>query len=59
MKVKNIQKFTDRFEKIVRENIDPEQLIPVLEIDTELQLSEINSIGCFWGYINQVKIKKL
>jgi len=42
MKIKNIQKFTDRFEKIVSENIDPELLIPVLEIDTELQLMEIN-----------------
>lgn len=42
MKIKNLQKFTDRFEKIVRENIDPEQLIPVVEIDTELQLMEIN-----------------
>jgi len=42
MKIKNLQKFTDRFDKIVRENIDPEQLIPVVEIDTELQLMEIN-----------------
>ena len=42
LKIKNIQKFTDRFEKIVRENIDPDQLIPVVEIDTELQLMEIN-----------------
>ncbi|MEN8229922.1 MAG: single-stranded-DNA-specific exonuclease RecJ [Bacteroidota bacterium] len=42
LKVKNVQKFTERFEKIVSENIDPEQLIPVLEIDTELQLMEIN-----------------
>ncbi len=42
LKIKNIQKFTDRFEKIVRENIDPEQLIPVVEIDTELRLMEIN-----------------
>jgi single-stranded-DNA-specific exonuclease len=42
MKIKNVQKFTDRFEKMVRETIDPEQLIPVVEIDTELQLKEIN-----------------
>jgi len=42
MKLKNVQKFTDRFEKIVGETIDPEQLIPVVEIDTELQLMEIN-----------------
>jgi single-stranded-DNA-specific exonuclease len=42
MKVENVQKFTDRFEQIVKETIDPEQLIPVVEIDTELQLKEIN-----------------
>lgn len=42
MKIKNVQKFTERFEQIVSENIDPEQLIPVVEIDTELQLKEIN-----------------
>jgi single-stranded-DNA-specific exonuclease len=41
MKVKNVQRFTERFEKIVCETIDPEQLIPVVEIDTELQLKEI------------------
>jgi single-stranded-DNA-specific exonuclease len=42
MKIKNLQKFTERFEEIVSENINPEQLIPVVEIDTELQLKEIN-----------------
>jgi single-stranded-DNA-specific exonuclease len=42
MKLNNLQKFTDRFEQIVSETIDPEQLIPVVEIDTELQLKEIN-----------------
>ena len=42
MKINNVQKFTDRFEQIVSENIDPEQLIPVLEIDIELQLKEID-----------------
>ncbi len=42
MKIKNLQKFIDRFEEIVTENIDPEQLIPVVEIDTELQLKEIS-----------------
>ncbi|MCK5067499.1 MAG: single-stranded-DNA-specific exonuclease RecJ, partial [Bacteroidales bacterium] len=30
------------FEEIVSETIDPEMLIPVVEIDTELQLKEIN-----------------
>jgi single-stranded-DNA-specific exonuclease len=42
MKIKNVKAFTERFEKIVEETIDPEQLIPVVEIDTELQLKEIN-----------------
>lgn len=41
MKIKNLEKFTERFEQIVSETINPEQLIPVVEIDTELQLMEI------------------
>lgn len=42
MKVDKVQEFTERFEKIVEETIDPEQLIPVLEIDTELKLKQID-----------------
>lgn len=42
LKESKIQEFTDRFDKIVEETIDPEQLIPVVEIDTELQLSQID-----------------
>ncbi|MEN8157132.1 MAG: single-stranded-DNA-specific exonuclease RecJ [Bacteroidota bacterium] len=41
MKVSNVEKFTERFESIVKETIDQEQLIPVVEIDTELRLKEI------------------
>ncbi len=41
MKINNLKRFTERFEKIVSENIDPKLLIPVQEIDTELQLMEI------------------
>jgi single-stranded-DNA-specific exonuclease len=41
MKVQNLPVFRERFEKIVSETIDPEQLIPVMEIDTELQLTDI------------------
>jgi len=41
MKVQNLPKFKERFERIVYETIDPEQLIPVVEIDTELQLTDI------------------
>ncbi len=42
MKIKNVQHFTERFEEIVRDTIDREKLIPVVEIDKELQLMEIN-----------------
>jgi len=42
MKEQNLPKFRESFEKFVSENIDPEQLIPVVEIDTELQLKDIN-----------------
>lgn len=41
LKVKNVYEFQKRFEDYVEENIHPDQLIPVVEIDTELQLSEI------------------
>ncbi|MEP0986404.1 single-stranded-DNA-specific exonuclease RecJ [Ekhidna sp.] len=41
MPVKNVGKFIDRFEQIVSEKILPEQLIPKVEIDTEIPLSEI------------------
>jgi single-stranded-DNA-specific exonuclease len=42
LKIENIPKFQQRFEKIVAETIDAEQLIPVVEIDTEIALSEIS-----------------
>jgi len=42
MKIDKVQTFTERFEAIVRETIHPEQLIPVVEIDTELQLKQID-----------------
>ena len=42
MKVQNVQKFQKRFEQVVEENIQPDQLIPVVEIDTEISLSEID-----------------
>jgi single-stranded-DNA-specific exonuclease len=41
MKVQNLPRFKERFEQAVTDNIDPDQLIPVVEIDTELQLTEI------------------
>ncbi len=42
MSVSNIKKFTRRFEEYIGENIHQDQLIPVVEIDTELQLAEID-----------------
>jgi single-stranded-DNA-specific exonuclease len=41
MKVQNLPRFRERFEKIVSDTIDPKQLIPVVEIDTELRLTDI------------------
>ncbi|MFC2111987.1 single-stranded-DNA-specific exonuclease RecJ [Bacteroidota bacterium] len=42
MKLENIQKFRKRFEQIVSDTITPDQMIPVVEIDTEISLSEID-----------------
>ncbi len=42
LKVSNVQAFKSRFEEVVDEYILPDQLIPVVEIDTELQLEDIN-----------------
>ncbi|HKK61026.1 MAG TPA: single-stranded-DNA-specific exonuclease RecJ [Bacteroidales bacterium] len=42
MKVGNIRAFTKRFDQYVEENIRADQLIPVVEIDTELKLTNID-----------------
>ncbi len=41
LKVSNVPKLRDRFEKIVKDTINPDQLIPQIEIDTELNLKNI------------------
>lgn len=41
LKRENLQAFTDRFEKFVSENIEKHQLIPSVEIDTQIELSDI------------------
>lgn len=41
MDLNNVENFQKRFEEVVNDNILPDQLIPVVEIDTEIQLSEI------------------
>jgi single-stranded-DNA-specific exonuclease len=43
LKRENVQKLRDRFEDIVRETISPEQLVPQIEIDAELNFPEITS----------------
>lgn len=42
MKVSNIKAFTQRFHEYVEETINPDQLVPVVEIDTEIQLHDID-----------------
>lgn len=42
MKLENVEAFKKRFEAVVEENIHPDQLIPVVEIDAELQLNQID-----------------
>lgn len=42
MKPDNVQKFKDRFERVVAERITSDQLIPQVEIDGELNFSEID-----------------
>jgi single-stranded-DNA-specific exonuclease len=42
LRIENIPKFQQRFEEIVGETITAEQLIPVVEIDTEISLSDIS-----------------
>jgi single-stranded-DNA-specific exonuclease len=41
LKIENIPKLRDRFEKVVKDTITPDQLIPQIEIDTELNLKDI------------------
>ncbi|MEM6736097.1 MAG: single-stranded-DNA-specific exonuclease RecJ [Bacteroidota bacterium] len=40
--IDNVEKFSERFEAVVGETILPEQLIPKINIDTEIPLSYIN-----------------
>lgn len=40
--LKNLEEFIERFEQVVSDRILPEQLIPKIEIDTELPLSAID-----------------
>jgi single-stranded-DNA-specific exonuclease len=42
MKIDNVPVFRERFEEVVSQTINPEQLIPQIEIDAELNLREIS-----------------
>lgn len=42
LKPENVQKFKDRFEKVVSERITPDQLVPQVEIDAELNFADID-----------------
>jgi single-stranded-DNA-specific exonuclease len=41
LKIEHVQKFTDRFEEIVRNTITPDMMIPQIEIDAELNFKDI------------------
>ena len=41
MKLENLEAFTQKFEEVVAEQIDPELLIPQINIDAELNLNQI------------------
>ncbi len=43
MKLENVEPFIQRFEQYVSDNILPEQLIPQIDIDAELHLSDITN----------------
>jgi single-stranded-DNA-specific exonuclease len=42
LKKENIEAFRTKFEEVVSSSITPEQLIPQIDIDTEIELHEIN-----------------
>ena len=43
MAPEQVQPFRNKFEEVVKATILPEQLIPEIDIDAELQLSDINN----------------
>ena len=51
MEINNIDKFRQRFEHIVEENISDDQLIPHLEIDSEIGFNDITEK--FYGILRQ------
>lgn len=51
LKLQNVALFQEKFEEVVSQTIHPEQLIPVVEIDTEISLKEID--GKFYRILQQ------
>jgi single-stranded-DNA-specific exonuclease len=43
LKVENVPKFRDRFEQVVGESITPEQLVPQIDIDAELNFADVDA----------------
>ena len=43
LKPENINAFTERFEKVVADTIRPDQMVPQIEVDAEISLSDITS----------------
>ena len=52
MDKENFEAFSNQFEKVVSERITPDQLIPELEIDAELELEDITPK--FYGILQQM-----
>lgn len=53
MKTESIEAFSQKFEQVVSETIDPKLLVPELVIDTEIQLSDITS--SFYNILKQME----
>ncbi|MFT3950275.1 MAG: single-stranded-DNA-specific exonuclease RecJ [Agriterribacter sp.] len=49
----NVEAFSLKFEEVVNERIEPEQLIPVISIDTEIELADIKP--SFYNIICQME----
>ena len=51
LEIENVSKLQAKFEEVVSDTIDPELLIPKMEIDLEINLSDINDK--FWRLVKQ------
>ncbi len=51
MPEENVPEFRRRFDEVVRESVDPDNLVPAIEVDASLDLSEIGPR--FWAVLKQ------